>query len=67
MVGAGMAHQYDKDFKLNVVQMVLEQGKHAAQVARELGISLKTVYGWVAKYKEDPEHPCQRKRIGKEL
>ncbi|WP_157067194.1 helix-turn-helix domain-containing protein [Alicyclobacillus shizuokensis] len=41
-----MAQQYDRDFKLNVVQMVLEQGKPAAQVARELGISPKTVYGW---------------------
>ncbi|MCL6445581.1 MAG: transposase [Alicyclobacillus sp.] len=52
-----MAQQYDKEFKLNVVQMVLEQGKPTAQVARDLGISPKTVYGWVAKYKEDPEHP----------
>lgn len=52
-----MAQHYDKDFKTHVVRMVLEEGKSATQVARELDIPVKTVYGWIAKYKENPEHP----------
>ena len=37
--------QYDKEFKLNTVQLILE-----------LGISSKTLYGWVAQYKDNPKH-----------
>ncbi|GMA58105.1 hypothetical protein GCM10025858_26080 [Alicyclobacillus sacchari] len=29
----------------------------ASQVAQELGVSQKTLYGWMAKYKEDPSTP----------
>ncbi|GMA49276.1 hypothetical protein GCM10025857_06330 [Alicyclobacillus contaminans] len=47
-----MTQKYDKEFKLHAVQLALESGKPANQVARELGISQKTLYGWVAKYKE---------------
>ncbi|GMA49917.1 hypothetical protein GCM10025857_12740 [Alicyclobacillus contaminans] len=52
-----MTQKYDKEFKLHAVQLALESGKPASQVARELGISQKTLYGWVAKYKEDPSTP----------
>ncbi|WP_206923121.1 transposase, partial [Alicyclobacillus suci] len=38
-----MTKQYDADFKLNTVKLVLEEGKVASQVARDLGISQKTV------------------------
>ncbi len=49
--------QYDKEFKLHAVQLVSESGKPASQVARELGVSQKTLYGWVTKFKEDPSTP----------
>jgi transposase len=52
-----VAKQYDKDFKIHAVQLVLEQGKPAAQVARELGITPKTLYGWISQYKSDPTTP----------
>lgn len=52
-----MAKQYDNDFKLNTVKLVVEDGKPASQVARDLGITPKTLYGWVAQYKQDPKHP----------
>ncbi|KYP81739.1 transposase [Ferroacidibacillus organovorans] len=37
--------------------MILEEGRVASQVARDLGISDKTLYGWIAQYKNDPKHP----------
>lgn len=52
-----MTQKYDKEFKLHAVQLALESGKPASQVARELGVSQKTLYGWMAKYKEDPATP----------
>jgi transposase len=48
-----MAKKYDKDFKLQTVQMIQEEGKAVAQVARELGISDNTLYRWIAEYKND--------------
>ncbi|PWI57497.1 transposase [Sulfoacidibacillus thermotolerans] len=48
--------QYDKEFKLNTVQLILESGKPITQIARELRISSKTLYGWVAQYKDDPKN-----------
>ena len=52
-----LAKQYDADFKVNTVKLVLEEGKAASKVARDLGITPKTLYGWVAQYKDDPKHP----------
>lgn len=34
-----MTKQYDNDFKLNTVKLVVEEGKPASQVARDLGIT----------------------------
>ncbi|MFB5193285.1 IS3 family transposase [Alicyclobacillus fastidiosus] len=42
---------------MNTVKLVLEEGKVAAHVARDLGISEKTLYGWITQYKNDPKHP----------
>ncbi|WP_269078036.1 IS3 family transposase [Alicyclobacillus acidoterrestris] len=52
-----MTQKYDKEFKLHAVKLALESGKPASQVARELGVSQKTLYGWMTKYKEDPSTP----------
>lgn len=52
-----MANKYDADFKLNTVKLVLEEGKVVSQVARDMQISEKTLYGWIARYKDDPKHP----------
>ena len=48
--------QYDKEFKINTVQMILEQDKPVTHFARELGISSKTLYGWISQYKSNPHH-----------
>ncbi|QSO51994.1 transposase [Alicyclobacillus curvatus] len=52
-----MAKQYDNDFKLNTVKLVVEEGKPASQVARDLGITPNTLYRWISQYKDDPKHP----------
>lgn len=41
-----MTKKYDKEFKLQTIQMIQEEGKAVAQVARELGISDNTLYRW---------------------
>lgn len=48
-----MTKKYDKEFKLQTIQMIQEEGKTVAQVARELGISDNTLYRWMAEYKKD--------------
>ncbi len=45
--------QYDKEFKIQTVEHILEQGKSVAQVARELDISVTTLHGWVKQYKQN--------------
>ena len=39
--------KYDKDFKLEAVNMVTNQQRPVAAVARELGIHENTLYKWI--------------------
>ena len=55
-----MAKRYDKEFKLHAVKQVIEIGKSAAQVARELDIANQTLCKWVQKYKENQNEPFVR-------
>ncbi len=48
-----MKRQYDKEFKMDAAKLVVETGKTAAQVARDLGIAEQTLHNWIKKYKED--------------
>lgn len=52
-----MAKRYDKEFKLHAVKQVIEAGKPAAQVSRELDIASQTLSKWIQKYKEDQTEP----------
>lgn len=45
---------YTKEFKINAVKMVTEQGKKAREVERELGLSHNQIYNWKRKYLDDP-------------
>lgn len=49
--------RHSTEFKWNTVTMILEEGRVASQVARDLGMSEKTIYGWIAQDKNDPKHP----------
>ncbi|MEK4136508.1 MULTISPECIES: IS3 family transposase [Kurthia] len=45
---------YDKEFKLEAVQLV-ESGKRVAEVARELDLAEQTLHNWVRKFGKDGE------------
>jgi len=40
-----VTQKYDNDFKLHAVQLALVGLKAASEIARELGISVKSLYG----------------------
>ena len=46
---------YDREFKQEVVRLVIEEGLKAAEVERNLGIGKSTVSRWIREMKEDPE------------
>ena len=46
---------YDKEFKLNAIQLHLEGGRSIKQVSEELGIPYGTLIGWLERYKQDGE------------
>ena len=48
---------YDKEFKLEAVRLVLEEGRSARSVENSLGVSHGLVAKWVREYNTDPEHP----------
>jgi transposase len=47
--------RYDREFKLGAVRLVVEEGKSINQVAKDLGVSDKSLYSWVAQFKADRE------------
>ena len=56
MSGIRRKRKYDKEFKLEAVRLVLEEGRSAACVERELGTGQGVVYSWVHQFTNDPEH-----------
>ena len=44
--------KYTREFRDSTVQLVVDGGKSALQVARELDINSKTLYNWIRLYKE---------------
>ena len=46
---------YDKEFKREAVHLVIEEGRKASEVERNLGIGKSTVGRWVREMREDPE------------
>jgi transposase len=57
MGGYRQKQTYDKEFKLEAVRLVLEEGLSARSVEKKLGIGQGVVYRWVQQYNADPEHP----------
>ena len=55
MGGIRQKRTYDKEFKLEAVRLVLEEGLSARSVERKLGTGKSVVYGWVHEFTSDPE------------
>lgn len=49
--------KYSEEMKLQTVKYVLEGGKSATKVSKELGIDTNTVYRWVREYREANQMP----------
>jgi transposase len=56
MGGLRRRRTYDKEFKLEAVRLVLEEGHSARSVEQRLGTGQGVVYGWVHEFTDDPEH-----------
>ena len=48
--------KYNKEFKKEAVRLVLEEGRKATEVERNLGTSRNLISRWIKEYKEDPEY-----------
>lgn len=47
---------YDSGFKEQAIRLVLEQGRSAPDVAKDIGIHVNTMYKWISQYKEHKDH-----------
>ena len=56
MSGLKPRRQYDKEFKLEAIRLVIEEGQSPRSVERRLGTGKGVVYGWVRAYNADAEH-----------
>jgi transposase len=46
--------KYDREFKIEAVRLVTEDGRKATEVARNLGIHVNLIYLWKKQLAEDP-------------
>jgi transposase len=52
---SGKGKRYDETFKKETVKYILENQKPVAQVARETGVNINTLNGWIKKFSDQPE------------
>ena len=45
-------NQYTKEYKLEAVRLIVEEGRPISEVARELGIAQSLPHRWKRKYEE---------------
>lgn len=46
---------FSKQFKINAVKMLVEEGRKVSETARELDVSENTLHNWKRKYLDDRE------------
>ena len=54
---AGYGRRYTQEFKDSTIQLALNSEKSAIQIAKELGMSEKTLYGWLRDYRKKHNLP----------
>ena len=47
---------FSREYKLEAVRLVRDQGLTAAEVARDLGLHGNVVRRWVQQFRDDPQH-----------
>jgi transposase len=47
------ARKYDKEFKLNAVNLCLTSNRGYIEIAKDLGIPLSTLHSWVEAHRKD--------------
>ncbi len=47
---------YDNEFKREAVRLVIEEGRKASEVERNLGITPSLVTRWIREMKKDPQY-----------
>ena len=47
--------KYDRQFKIEAVRLVTDEGRKAVDVARDLGIHVNLIYLWKKQLSEDPQ------------
>ncbi len=52
-----MGKVYDLAYKTEICKRAVEGGEAVSSISREVGISENTLYGWVARYRENKEKP----------
>lgn len=53
MSRGGRRRRYPEDLKQTAIEMALQGDRSAKSVAQDLGISPKTLYGWLNRYRQD--------------
>ena len=53
MPRGGRVKQYPEDLKQTAIEMAMRGDRSAKAVAEELGISPKTLYGWLRRYRQE--------------
>ena len=53
---AGTRNRYSRQFKMEAVRRVLEDGQPQKRVAEELGINSNSLAAWKRAYLQDPTH-----------
>ncbi len=56
MSGIRRRRTYDKEFKIEAVRLVLEEGHSARSVEQKLDTGKGVVYNWVHQFADDPDH-----------
>ena len=54
-MASGNGKRYDETFKKETVKYILENQKSVSQVARETGVNINTLNGWIKKFSDQPE------------
>ena len=54
-MGTEKRNSYSKEFKKNVIKLLMEEGRKPSEVARDLGIHENLVYNWKRQYTDKQE------------